>query len=337
MRWLWKCLAIGYLALVATGVLQFKLWGQVTILWASGATPGIVFSHVHGLRYLVVYWIFWLADVLGTSADYIFSLVVAVIILITARLVVDTVEVLEAKPLRGYWFWSVTVGLLLMGLSVFMNGRISFSILGMAFLIYSLVRWEAGGMSAPRMLFIIVLAFLLSSVSSGTFLVGVIFLLAWLAFMILNWFILHSIKKRDLAMASLIMLALMIVAVPAMAYVIKNVSFYGGGTHGTIIMLTHGAGAIFNGLDILLTAYTILASLLFGTLLLFATLAFRRYRAVLLALATAIIGGLFGYSALATGIAPALVLCIIVCHGFVRLSPRYVMPRVHLEVYHADR
>lgn len=316
MCWPWRFLVIGYYALVVSGAMRFHLWSQVVTLWTDGASPWIIFESVHGLRYLLVYWIFWLSDTLSLSANFAFSLVVATVMLITARLIVNTVQMVEAMPPKNYWLLSALVGSTLVGISAFMNGRMSFAILGMSVLVYALISREAGKFDVPKMLGLLFAAFFLCSVSTGAFLVGVIFLVTWFASMLFHGVWRHPLQKQDIMTGACVLILL---ALPSVVYLNKNIGFFGGGVYGVVMMLQHGAGAIFTRFNAL-SQFLLQAGLMIGIPALSIAIKIHRMRPVVFAVLAATIGGLFGYSSAATGIAPALILGIVVYRRVARDS-----------------
>ncbi|MFH1303997.1 MAG: hypothetical protein ABIK07_23320, partial [Planctomycetota bacterium] len=67
-----------YFVLILCGVKEFHLWAQIEDLRAAGIQPGLstIYTHPHGMRFMLVSPVYLIADLLHVAPDQIFSLLV---------------------------------------------------------------------------------------------------------------------------------------------------------------------------------------------------------------------------------------------------------------------
>jgi hypothetical protein len=289
--------------------LKFHLWGQVTYLWNSGASPGDLLLHPHGMRYFLVLPYFKLADWFNISYNWVFSISIPMLILIITTLIVRAVgKINGGLSANNVCMLIVAVSVFFMILSLFMNGRIMFSITGSAILIYLFVVWNEKNFFG--ILFLSLAAIFLTSVSSGTLLVSV---LSFYIVLIVKCFkFSERINKKQriknlkifFVFAGLFLLAFPLIEI----IVMKNVNFYGGGFDGAINMLSHGIGAILLNIEMDLLVLIIFNSVLAFLLLLMLFLCYRRMLAPMYLIGVSVAGGLFGVSTIIMLLPPLMVL-----------------------------
>ena len=280
--------AMFLLALVALGGMEFKLWSQVTYLRGSSLLELDPLGNVHFMRYALVSPIFYASDLLNLDADYIFSFLCVFFIFFIARNIFYIscyTYHLDERENQGIYFLAL---MFMIFLSLFMNGRLFFAMAGFSFVVLNVTKWELEKITFFRMFCFNFFGYFLCSVSTGTFMVSIIFTLAWLS---LGWR-----RKKSIANISLYILFFACVFPIFKSYLMKNVDFYGGGIDGAFAMLNHGLGIIFYKFnDFIRYFLVVLCFLLSGVaVMLLAVASFMRV--VLYACFSAVFGGFFGFS-----------------------------------------
>lgn len=302
-------LRLCFLLSVAIGVRRFTLWSQVTYLADQRLTPWDLnwLQHSHALRFALMYPVLQLAKLTGVDRDVAFSWAVAVVILLTARLV-DRTRALATGDIRSWTAGRLGVYALFVGLSAFMNGRLAFALLGMALLLFVLVRRETRKSSNLRTIIWFPLALWLASVSSGTFSVALGTMVLWPVSLLFARF--PTMRVRDLVLCAPLALGGLAVAPLVELYVNKNVTFYGGGLAGFFNMLNHGPGRFIRLVAPEILAPVAVLSLLVGAMLLLLLLGRARSMGPpIVSVTVAGVVGVFGYSTLMMGLPGLVVLC----------------------------
>lgn len=216
--------------LVISNLKQFSLWPQVTILWESGFEISDVFKNPHGLRYLLVYPFFIASKYLDIDYDIFFSLSSIIFLYITTKLNLNILSYYSIKNNISIFL----VSLLYFLLTIEMNGRMLFSILGSSIIIYTAVS-NKKALSLYSLLFF---SILLSSVSSGTFILSILWTFTFLIFI-------HKKNKLETFLLFTLGLAFLLISSPYITLLIlKNINYFGGGIAGIYNMLHHGIGKL---------------------------------------------------------------------------------------------
>ncbi len=280
-----------------TGVVSFELWSQVIVIWEKeydNIINIIMMNHPHLLRFLLVLPVFLLSNILSVDYNYIFSVFVPVLVILSVlninKVVIDFDE--QYRDFEKYILF-VSTFIFVASISLFMNGRMLFAIAGGSILLYITHFWDRLKFSS-----VVTGSFVglfISSVSSGVF-TG--YVVSFIAVSIFNLLVVRSRKNKALFLFSI--LYFVVVAPFLWKYFFKNIEFYGGGVEGFIEMLNHGFGFIL----LLDAEYFILPALfLVLSIVFFATVItrFDKLRVVFLLLLVAISGGVFGYSTMVIG------------------------------------
>ena len=308
-----------YVMAAAAGLLGFSLWGQILELVGMRATPAelIASGNVHALRFLVVFPFLWMSVTFGLPQDGPFAVGVALAIVGSSWFVARSVTLVltgETRQLRFVWF---PILLLMLGLSLAMNGRIAFSFLGYAILTHLMVLFQAGRIrsSLPFVLGVFP-CLLLLSVSTGTFLVGVgslaVFALAQPV-----WRRRGVLERRTVVLFGVILGVLGLLMPIVGQAVTKNIEFYGGGLRGVVRMLQHGAGRVLPD-DLLVLGVLTCVGVVMACLAL--DLAKTRIQSsrldacLWMAMAFAFAGGLFGFSTMMVGLPLGIGLAVMVLY-----------------------
>ncbi|NOH70728.1 hypothetical protein F0225_05125 [Vibrio pectenicida] len=294
------------IALVSSDVKTFNLWDQVTYIWE---THGLIWSdmltHPHGPRYTLVYPIFALSELINIDYNIIFSYFCAILIALTISLNISIGRKLLSRRLT---FQELTIiSIFYISLAFAMNGRILFAITGSSLFFFSIIN-EKKGFTA---IFNLIVAVIFCSVSSGTLIIMV------------TWLVIYTLWSKNenyfYLIVKTILVGLFFLFFGNFLSIItrKNIDYYGGGLEGAFNMLNHGMGRIaFIDATISLSLCVALFSLtiiVLSTTTLLNQVKIKKYLAKLYFLCSiGLLGGLFGLSTLAVSI--PLIMAIITQH-----------------------
>ena len=304
---IWYFLSFFYIVSVFLGYVDFSLWGQVDYIHSTETRLAIWLHHPHFTRYLLVYPVYLLADHLKTEPNYIFSVLVSLLIIHASKLTGKTIEkFIYFKRARSSSL------LLFVVLSFFMNGRIVFPLVAMAMLMLLLVRWWFGYYdSVLKTLCAIIIIFWLSSVSSGTFSVVYILLIYWLAELLFHIIKQQSISNTNMRLLFSLLISISLLLPPFFVFLRKNLSYYGADLLNFMQLLQHGFGTIFFQFSTTITVLLILLMIVGGINILYILIFLPKYRPLLAGVLIGVAGGSFGYSTLAMALPPVIVLFIV--------------------------
>lgn len=315
-----------YLALVVSGVIKFAVWSQVqcavkecvanvptnmsaadaaTAVAEAQAEAGVssvneassseqtssLVTYAHSIRLWLVHPIGVFAKVFGLDPDRVFSAVVALNMMLTAFCLAQSV-----KPYQPKYTPIIFSGLLLVlcTLSLWMNGRMSFSFLGLSLWLWFSQHSRANPSSSSMASIVSLISALLCSVSSGGFLVFFLINIVWFA---LNA---SELAKKHIILLMMLILVLAVEALQAFVFVDKVLVFYHVNSVQDITrVLGHGLGVW--GLPILVLVSVI------GFVALKKLYALP-YFWFLCAIAMSCVVGITGYGALSLVVLPVLAL-----------------------------
>ena len=304
---LFLSLLLLYCFMCFTEIITFKLWPQVEEIWKEGYDELSITNNKLFLRFYLVFPIFSLSKNLGIDYNYLFTIIVPVMIfssaLNIAKVNYDVDELIKSKGRIKILTLSFLV---LSGLSLFMNGRIVFAILGASMLL--MVGYFWGSLKIVKLVVLSIVGLFLTSVSSGTFIVFALSL-----FILSFYHFLNDFSKRNVMLFCCSTILLLLISPLLKMYFFRNLDFYGGGFHGFINMLNHGFGALLFTENFYFLGFIVLLVMVF---IFFFFFYFRNLRVCFIILSIALVGGLFGYSTMMIGIPPLVVL---ISYFFVRL------------------
>ncbi|MEQ6341930.1 MAG: hypothetical protein M3A44_09830 [Gammaproteobacteria bacterium] len=306
MRALWWFMVALYISWVWMGFVEFEIWPQVLELWGRETDITDLILHPHGLRYALVLPIFLLSDLTGFSTNWLFSQLVALLIIFIAVNVTDTARMLLHS--RKSWGLLITASAFFMVLSGFMHGRIAFALMGMALLLHTMVAWDHRLLGSSELTARVLLAFFLASVSSGTFIVVIITFYGWWCCRILGSLGQGRLSVRDWRVFLLFGMAMLMMLPLLDKLMMKNLDFYGDGFDGLWDMLTHGAGIIFHIADWVVVVLSLVVLALFIMFAVVLGAFFPIVRLPAYATVISLVGGMFGYSTLVMAIPPVMML-----------------------------
>jgi hypothetical protein len=291
----------GYLVLAATGHLQFSIWPQVLDHAYVSPLEVNFFTEAHGLRYILMYPILFLAHETGIEGDVLFTGEV-MLMMLAVPVLLDRSRAIIRHDNRPWGWERVFFLLFFTGLSLTMNGRLAFAFLGISLLLWTMLRFERHQAGPARTIGFIGLALFLASVSTGTFMVALGTVVGWAA-LLGAWP--GRLFLREAAIAGIVLFGALLAAPLVELYVYKNLNFYEG---DIVNMLNHGPGVVLYEGSPWLTVPLVAGGAVLGTLLLAGLLlAYPYLRPPILVMTFAACFGVFGYSTLSMGL-PALLL-----------------------------
>lgn len=248
-------LFILYAIVVFLGLKQYSIWTQITDVFNENTNVDSIMLlnsfNAHTLRLLLMLPIIKIADSLSIDSDFLFSIVVFLNILGTSRNLIQIEAKIDNKT-PNYFFISFFMILI----SLVMNGRTSFSFLGISIILKIITEFTRNSVSLFKLLTHIIIGLILCSVSSGSFSVALLSVIIFLSSLFFK-------KNVPFKNKLILFILIIVVSVPVVAlmviFVNKNLEFY---DNSYINMLNHGAGKIFNN-SIILLVLLILAPIFF--------------------------------------------------------------------------
>lgn len=175
----WSAQAL-LLAAVLLGIKQFEIWDSVRQFidydpWLYLNTPFHELSaNAWWIRTGLVLPSLIVSEFTPITRDLSFGIYATIVVLLTVRACTQTQdEVLGASPIR-----TLGTTLFLLGLSLCMNGRICFAVLGAAWLYRAHFRWFRGDTGTMALAVANLLSLILMTVSTGAFYVGISIVMA---------------------------------------------------------------------------------------------------------------------------------------------------------------
>ena len=158
--------------LVARGHLQYEIWGQIDFLSRVDFNSPSTQLLTHFSRYMVVWPAYYLADFSSFELGFVYSVYILLLAGTTSLIWCKTRELFLNSAATNF----PTVALIPLGLLFAVNGRFMFALFGLSLILYSIVRGRSCRLDAICLIAMVTGLFY-ASVSSGTFMVGLLFLL----------------------------------------------------------------------------------------------------------------------------------------------------------------
>lgn len=293
---------------IVIGFFEFNLWPQVIELHDSSVDLLDLVLHPHGMRFLLVSPIFIVSDSSGVHYDVIFTGIAPWMLLSTILLLLKQVlhfkkNISENQKKMLFVFFSILV----IFLAFYMNGRILFALLGFSIVSYVLVCWDALG--GGKKVVLIILSLFLMSVSSGTFMIGVISI---------SLFVFYSMVKKGLKKNILVVFLFfmgLMYSLPLLeVLVMKNIDYYGG----VYSMLDHGFGQVLTSFEPVVFWGVVSSFILALLIQIFLISFYKKYLVLLYILMVSVSVGVFGYSALTMALIPLFIMSGIFLLNFLK-------------------
>ena len=301
--------ALWFLLVVAVlvGFKSFTIWEQVVELHAQKRSLANLYAarHPHFLRYLVAYPVFLGSNLTGLSSAAIFNLA-CLALLPALALILRRVELIETSENSSEARITAHT-IVLFSISYFMNGRIIFALFGYSILVLVLSEYFSSCRWRFSSFILCLVGILFCSVSSGVFAVAFLFLLLCLLLSVVRAFEAPTVRPAQLGMTVSIIVLFAMFREFLLIGIDKNIEFYGGGIEAVWTMLDHGLGTYLTVIDpslvLLMVPMLALAGYAGAHVVRRST---ATNRVAVLALCSALAGGIFGLSTLSVGLVPAL-------------------------------
>lgn len=300
-----------YIVLILFGIKNFSIWDQITYYLSGDFNMNnkVLFhlfeeSNPHFLRVLILYFIYQFSLLLSLDVNLVYNLVLAVLLYMTyvfiKNIIIDIYGDVKYSILTILLFYFL--------LSFFMNGRIIFAIFGNALLLnaiffntYSI----KNKITNIKFIFMIVLSLIMTSVSSGTFMVCLFSIVIF--YFLTAVFNFPFIKKKIFYVKIFIFILIILFLPLIIRFINKNLDFYNG---SFLKMLEHGFGKF-----LAMYTYPVLILLFFlPFFLMFSYYLFNNNKYFILPFSLIISSlfiGLFGYLSLFSGISGYILLVAI--------------------------
>lgn len=246
--------------------IKFDFMPQAKVMLDTGETLVNYFldNHPHAIRLLIAYPGYIISNLANIDLDYAYSYYILIIFCFFYINIFEIyLYIARFIDFYSYILVPVYIFISIMILSFIMNGRVIFAFLGFAIVLKNLI-YVVKSKFYMKNYFGILAGVLLSTVSSGTMLVVIIFLILIIVYLY-GFKIIYAIKLNQLKMLITLSLVTPVVVV-LISYVnlmlMRNINYFGGGIFGLVNMMNHGIGRYFNdsklGLFIFLIILTIL-------------------------------------------------------------------------------
>ncbi len=303
-----SALFIVYWLFTLFGLVEFNLWNQVLSIKypnPDAKIPSYIFGiHQHAPRYALVSPLFWLHDQIGVSYDWLFSILVPVLLALSVYILTITMIKINYKSIN-YWH-SLLFSVVTIGISFFMNGRAILAILGSAILVGILVDFLKSN-SCKNLFIKQFFGFWLVSVTSGAYIISFVFFYSVFLYFLMQGKVRFLYLREKIVQTAIFSILVLFFH----GYLQINLEFFGGGFNGVAAMLHHGFGYILVNFSLFN-----LFAVLFGLVVILATVYryFREQWMLLFILSVCILGGAFGWTAMIVSLPAFLLLSAILAN-----------------------
>lgn len=226
--------------LAFSNIFGLKIWSQIEYINLMDKLdffePALL---VHIPRFFVVYPSYYFGKIFDIDENLAYTIYVILLASLTSIIWIKIQRMLvNNNKFRNYSF---VIPFLLLFI---INGRFMFALFGLSLLMMCLVELRLK-INRPFVLGVILFSLLYTSVSSGTFSIAVLFLIATSFRVLLNYLMVKQILVR---MINIVFLSLIstFLAYLTILFLQKNLDYYGGGFEGVANIISHGAGLVFN-------------------------------------------------------------------------------------------
>ena len=228
-----------FVSLLFTGVLHFEVWSQIDYLSNAEVDTTSASLMAQLPRYFVVSPAYLLSDELGVNLDAVYSWYMLGVTVMTSILWAISRDMLFKSSAKFSFVYSVPF-ILLFGV----NGRFVFGLFGLSLLLSLSISLANSGLTVAKTIGMF-FGLLFSSVSSGVFMVGFLFLL--MSFIDKNNK--DNPRVKNGTKKGAVWLVLILIVLPAFAltgaFLFKNFTYFMD--EGSLLnILSHGLGVFFN-------------------------------------------------------------------------------------------
>jgi hypothetical protein len=224
-----------FAVLLSTEVLSFDVWSQIEYMNEAELDTSSIGMIAHFPRYMVVYPAYYFSEMLDVELSLVYGWY-----LLSATTLISLLWEKSRETLFQFQNKFSFVLLLPFILLFFVNGRFVFGLLGLSILLYISIAYENSDLTFIKIIGML-LGLLFCTVSSGVFVVGLLFWI--LSFVDVNK---HKPKLKRIYGWFALLAVLMPSAVLTSVFLIKNFSFYLDEGYGLVGILSHGLGMFIN-------------------------------------------------------------------------------------------
>ena len=240
-----------YLILTLLGIKEFNVWNQITVLISEPNFQDLLITlrnmfigkHAHIFRLILLSPVMLLAHILNMKINYLFSIVIVILIFIMTKILNNLSQKLIPKKIP-----SLTIPFILIIITFFLNGRGILSMFGITLILnayyYNLLKL----FSLKKFTSHVLLGCFFCSVSSGTFSVALGSIILFFLGKIIKDF--PKIHKNYLKLYLIFFMIFLLLTSEIIKLINKNLLFYEG---SIIKMIDHGLGSVVPTSFVLLT------------------------------------------------------------------------------------
>jgi len=233
-------LVVGYFILTLVGVVSFELWPQVEFFHTHQEFHvSDVYSEPHGIRYLIVWPVYFFSELTLIDKNLLFSCLCAFLIYLVSMLLFyvlkANVHTINTNALAFIFFFTSCI-------AIFMNGRLVIGFFALSLLIFFVFRLNEKRHAGVWLMLLPLLLFC-AGATSGVF-IAVYSAVALC--IVVRFFSDHYTSKKNLDSACYwVLIAFLLLYFPVFLMMFnKNVDYYGGGVESVKNAIDHG---VLNG------------------------------------------------------------------------------------------
>tara|TARA_Y100001968_G_scaffold119320_1_gene108710 strand:- start:5332 stop:6312 length:981 start_codon:yes stop_codon:yes gene_type:complete len=246
-----------YLIFVLLGIKEFKVWNQILSVigqpnlqdFLTTITKIVLEKHTHIFRLILLSPILFLAYILNIKTNYLFSIIIVILIFIMIKILNDLSQKLTEKKTPSL----ALTGIMII-ISFFLNGRGILAMFGITLILNAYYHNILHLFSVKKFIFHILLGCFFCTVSSGTFFVALGSILLFFVCKIIKDF--PKIHKSYLKLFLIFFIFFILLTSEIIKFIQKNLLFYEG---SIIKLMKHGIGNVIPLSIILLSIGLIIA------------------------------------------------------------------------------
>lgn len=239
---LFHCLVVGYFILTLTGVVSFELWPQVEFFHTHQELHvSDVYSEPHGIRYLIVWPVYFFSELTLIDRNFLFSCLCAFLIYLVSTLLFyvlkANIHTINKNALTFIFFFISCV-------TFFMNGRLVIGFFSLSLLVL-FVFYLNEKRHLGTWLMLLPLLLFCAGATSGVFIA--VYSAVTLCIIIRLFFECYGSEQRLGCACYWALAAFLMLFFPVFLMMFnKNVEYYGGGVASVMNAIDHG---VLNGLS----------------------------------------------------------------------------------------
>lgn len=230
------------LALVSLNIIEYPLFPQAATLYYSNENVIYWFQrgNEHAIRLFIAYPGVLISNWFGVGITRGVTIYSSALLLLIS---IFMMQVLRMNHRENHVSAALCC-LVIIVLSLVMNGRLIFSFFGITLLVLYEVKYSMNETSMLSLQIMSIIALLFTMVSSGTMIVAFVYIILIFPY---RWKKMYS-QKEKIAFLAILFAFVVPLATKYLPYLVRminrNVQFFGGGFHGMVNMMRHGLGKI---------------------------------------------------------------------------------------------